>query len=311
MAERLARAGRDDLRFSCVPENLRLGEALRTFRDPERFVVGSPEGEARAALETLLAPFGAPLEWMAIESAEMTKHALNAFLATSVAFINEIATICEAVGADAAEVSRGLMSEQRIGPRAYLRPGDAFAGGTLARDISFLAAIARENGLRAPLVEGVTSSNELHRGWSLQALLRLLAAPERRQQPHPLAGRRVALWGLTYKPGTDTLRRSSALELARSLVRAGAEIRAHDPTIKELPPPDAAIIELAGDPLGALRDADALVLCTPWPEYRTIEAGEVRAAMAEALVVDPGGHLLSTLGHDPHVRYARVGVLPR
>src|SRR5271163_1357211 len=133
-----AARGTDDLRFACVPENLRLGQALDVFRQPDRIIAGVRSEEDRRELGERLAPFSTNVEWMSVESAEMTKHALNGFLATSVAFINEVAAICEVVGADAADVSRGLKSERRIGPRAYLGPGDAFAGGTLARDIGFL-----------------------------------------------------------------------------------------------------------------------------------------------------------------------------
>ena len=158
---------------------------------------------------------------MGVESAEMTKHALNAFLATSVAFINEVAAICEGVGADASDVARGLKSEERIGPRAYLAPGDAFAGGTLARDIRFLSGLARDQGLPAEVVEGVAASNAEHRNWSRRALSRLFAASSGNGAAG-LADRRIAVWGLTYKPGTNTLRRSSALELCRWLAaRAG------------------------------------------------------------------------------------------
>ncbi|HWJ50598.1 MAG TPA: nucleotide sugar dehydrogenase, partial [Solirubrobacteraceae bacterium] len=128
-----ARGSAGPLRFACVPENLRLGSALESFREPDRIVAGVRTEADRDELAELLAPFSSEVQWMRVESAEMTKHALNGFLATSVAFINEIASICESVGADAEEVSRGLKSERRIGPRAYLGPGDAFAGGTLAR----------------------------------------------------------------------------------------------------------------------------------------------------------------------------------
>jgi UDPglucose 6-dehydrogenase len=125
LAERLARDGRDDLRLVCVPENLRLGEALSTFRSPDRFVAGVRTQSDRDRLAPLLGRFSEEIQWMGVESAEMTKHAINAFLATSVAFINEIGSLSEAVGADASEVSRGLQSDRRIGPRAYLSPGDA------------------------------------------------------------------------------------------------------------------------------------------------------------------------------------------
>ncbi|MGD0199103.1 MAG: nucleotide sugar dehydrogenase [Solirubrobacteraceae bacterium] len=303
LARRLADENRSDLHFACIPENLRLGDALAAFTHAERFVVGvSPDGDDRAVLEELLAPLGAQIEWMRIESAEMTKHALNAFLATEVAFINEIATICEQVGADASEVSRGLLSERRVGTRAYLRPGDAFAGGTLARDIAFLGRLADRSGFEPLLVDGVQRSNAEHRNWSRHALERLLT---------PLRGRLVAVWGLTYKPGTDTLRRSLSLELCHWLATEGVTVRAHDPAITRLPPKDAAVIELAPDPLAALRDADALAVCTPWPEYRAIAAGDVVSAMAQPIVIDPPGHLLATLGIDNDVRYARVGVMPR
>src|SRR5581483_11942425 len=141
--------GDGGLRFACVPENLRLGRALDAFRAPERIVAGVRDEADRRELAALLEPLGAEVLWMGVESAEMTKHALNGFLATSVAYMNEIAGVCEAVGADAAQVSRGLTSERRIGPGAYLKPGDAFAGGTLARDIGFLRELARHNELPA------------------------------------------------------------------------------------------------------------------------------------------------------------------
>ena len=235
LGRRLADTGRDDLRFVCVPENLRLGRALQTFRSPDRFVAGVRSDEERARLAAVLERFGSPIEWMGVESAEMTKHALNAFLATSVAFINEVAAICEAVGADASDVARGLKSEERIGPRAYLAPGDAFAGGTLARDIRFLSRLAREQGLPAEVVEGVAASNAEHRNWSRRALTRLFGASSGNGK-QGLADRRIAVWGLTYKPGTNTLRRSSALELCRWLAGERASVQAYDPAISALPP---------------------------------------------------------------------------
>lgn len=290
--------GEDDLRFACVPENLRLGQALNAFREPDRIVAGVRNERDRSELGGLLAPFGSEVQWMSVESAEMTKHALNGFLATSVAFINEVAAICEAVGADAAEVSRGLKSERRIGPRAYLGPGDAFAGGTLARDISFLRGLADSHDLPAHVFTGVAEGNAAHKHWTERKLVELLG---------PLDGRAVAIWGLTYKPGTDTLRRSSALELCRRLAAAGATVRAHDPAVSVLPAELASDIELCAEPLAAARGADALVLCTPWPEYRGPTAEEIRSALGTALVVDPAGVLKDTFADHPEVRYVRVG----
>ncbi|MGI8728803.1 MAG: nucleotide sugar dehydrogenase [Solirubrobacteraceae bacterium] len=283
---------RPDLAFACVPENLRLGGALDAFREPDRIVAGVRSDEDRERLAPLLGPFSEHVEWMGVESSEMTKHALNSFLATSVAFINEVSTICEAVGADAAEVSRGLMSERRVGPGAYLRAGDAFAGGTLARDVTFLRERAAAAALPSHLLSGVANSNDAHKQWSRRVIAELL--------PGDLARRRVAVWGLTYKPGTSTLRRSSAIALCEWLVEQGVHVRAHDPAVKELPQNLAARVELCGDAETAAAGADALVVCTPWPEYRSVAA-------ATSIVIDAAGFLKATLGANPAVRYVQVG----
>jgi UDPglucose 6-dehydrogenase len=302
LARRMATRGRDDLRFACVPENLRLGRAIEVFTHTDRFVAGVREDRDREQLEPLLSRFTDRIEWMGVESAEMTKHALNAFLATSVAFINEVAAICERVGADGAEVARGLKSEARIGPRAYLSPGDAFAGGTLARDIVFLGGLAEREHLPARLVTGVRESNIAHREWAWRTLASRFAEDD-------LAGRRIAVWGLTYKPGTSTLRRSSALALCDRLADAGATVIAYDPAIDELPAEHSGV-KLAGDPLAAARGADALVVSTPWPEFREVDPEAILEAMSGGLVVDAGGHLSAELdGAAAHkVSYLRVGV---
>ena len=310
LERRMAASGRDDLRFACVPENLRLGRALETFSSPERFVAGVRSSEDAAQLAPLLDRFGARVEWMRVESAEMTKHALNGFLATSVAFINEISGICEKVGADASDVARGLKSERRIGPDAYLEPGDAFAGGTLGRDVSFLNELAHSHGLPGELVAGVAQSNATHHGWSRRALTALLGKGGENGD-RVLAGRRIAVWGLTYKPGTNTLRRSSALELCRWLRAARASVRAYDPAIGALPADAAAAVELMDSPLAAVEGADALIVCTPWPQFRSVPVEDVVALMARPIALDPGGHLRHTLGEATSVRYARVGLLPR
>jgi UDPglucose 6-dehydrogenase len=309
--EELARAsGRADLHFACVPENLRLGKALDSFRSPERFVAGPRDSVGRESLETLLRPFTENVEWMGVESAEMTKHALNGFLATSVAYINEVASLCEAVGADASEVARGLKSDARIGPRAYLGPGDAFAGGTLARDISSMRQLAAAHGTPAFLIGGVAESNDAHRQWARRALSGILVSQDGNGDIG-LHGKHLAVWGLAYKPGTDTLRRSSALDLCRWLSAQGASVRAHDPAVSRLPSGECDGIELCASPLDAAEEADALVVCTAWPEYRELSARAVREAMRNAIVLDPGGHLDATLGSDPEISYARVGVRPR
>lgn len=302
-----ARRGDGGLRFACVPENLRLGRALESFRARDRIVAGVRSERDRAELAELLAPFSGQVQWMRVESAEMTKHALNGFLATSVAFINEVAEICESVGADAEEVSRGLKSEQRIGPRAYLGPGDAFAGGTLARDIGFLRGLAKRRGLPEHVFAGVADGNAAHKHWTRRKLLELLGA-DGSAGPGALRGRRVAVWGLTYKPGTDTLRRSSAIELCRWLSSVGAEMSAHDPAVSSLPADLADTLELSPSPLQALAGADALVVCTAWPDYLQVPVEDMLGALADGLIVDPAGVLRSVLAAHPHARYVRVGL---
>ena len=279
--------------IACSPENLRLGQALDCFRKPDRIVLGCDAAD-RERLTALLAPFGGDRMWMSVASAEMTKHAVNAFLATSVAFINELARICEVVGADAKEVERGLKSEQRIGPKAYLSPGTAFAGGTLARDIGFLLDLAQEHDRPAPLFRGVRASNECQKNWLRD---QLSSVP---------AGATVAVLGLTYKPGTDTLRRSGSVELCRWLLTRGVKVRAHDPAAKR-DAEELRGVELTDTAEGAMRGADVSVLATPWPEYRALTAAQVRGAMKHPRVIDPTHFLAARLANDPTIAYVAAG----
>jgi UDPglucose 6-dehydrogenase len=284
------------LQFAHVPENLRLGAALDAFRSPERMVVGLGSGTDRQRLAELLEPFAPRVEWMSNESAEMTKHALNGFLAMSVAYTNELARICERVGADARAVERGLRSDPRIGPRAYVAPGAAFAGGTLARDIALLSQLAASNGLESPLMDAVRTSNRLHMNWTrehVQALLGDVPSPS------------VAVLGLTYKPGTSTLRRSSSLELARWLTDRGADVRAYDPAVRGASP-ELGALHLVTDVSEALAGADLLVLATAWPDFRQLTADQLVANMRRPCVVDPSNDL-AHLASDDRISYVCVG----
>lgn len=288
------RCGRQDISFAALPENLRLGKAIEVFSKPDRVVAGVRSDKDRARIATLLAPLTEHIEWMSVESAEMTKHAINAFLATSVVFINEIATICEEVGADAKEVERGLKSESRIGPRACLSPGAAFAGGTLARDIAFLGEVSKKAGRPSPLIASVKTSNDLHKGWTRHKLQTLLG---------DLRNRTVGVWGLTYKPGTDTLRRSGSVELCRWLHQQGARVVAHDPAVKALPQELQSIIELQGSPAAAASNVDALVVATEWPVYREVKL-DIRGTLT---VVDANRFLRDKFEGQAAVRYVTMG----
>jgi UDPglucose 6-dehydrogenase len=284
--------------FGYSPENLRLGKAIEVFTHPDRVVIGVRSTADRDRVTALLQPLSDRIEWMSVESAEMTKHALNAFLATSVTFINEIAALCEQVGADATAVERGLKSEARIGPKAYLSPGGAFAGGTLARDVVFLSQIGQARGVPTHLLSSIKPSNDAHRQWAQQRLDQLL---------NGVSGKTVAVWGLTYKPGTDTLRRSSSIELCQWLVDRGATVRAHDPAVKILPPDLAGRIALADSALSSIHGASALVVSTPWPEYREVAPSEVAARMTRRLIVDANRFTGATLGSAAGIEYVSVG----
>ncbi|HWJ20355.1 MAG TPA: nucleotide sugar dehydrogenase [Geobacterales bacterium] len=290
--------GGSELRFAYSPENLRLGKAIEVFTNPDRVVAGVRTHEDRETIAALLSPFTDRIEWMSVESAEMTKHALNAFLATSVAFINEIAALCEKVGADAEEVERGLKTDVRIGSRAYLHPGSAFAGGTLARDIAFLLEIAERQKVNGYLLAGVWQSNGFHKGWLCRRMPEVLGE---------LAGRRIAILGLAYKPGTDTLRRSGAVEAATWLTQQGATVSAFDPAVRALPDELAATMSLRSNAPDALSGADAVLIATPWPEFRDISVDLLLTRMREPVVFDPGRHLQQALGADSRVRYFAVG----
>ncbi|MBV8803193.1 MAG: UDP-glucose/GDP-mannose dehydrogenase family protein, partial [Gammaproteobacteria bacterium] len=181
------------LRFAYSPENLRLGKAIEVFTHPDRVIVGLQDDnlpsniniaidhhsqdknfQDKIRITELFKPFTDNIIWMSLESAEMTKHALNAFLATSVVFINELSTLCEKVGANAAEVEIGLKSEERIGKKAYLRPGNAIAGGTLARDVNYLVEIGHRKSLETPLFSALLKSNEAHKHWSCRRIIDIL-----------------------------------------------------------------------------------------------------------------------------------------
>ena len=287
-----------NIRFAYSPENLRLGKSLDVFLHPDRVIIGVRRQEDREILNRLLGSITENILWMGVESAEMTKHAINAFLGMSITFINEIASICENIGADAHEVETGLKSETRIGPAAYLSPGAAFAGGTLARDIEFLKDIGTSNNLVNPLISAVGKSNDEHKKWIQRRLFAVLGG---------LKGKRIAVWGLTYKPGTNTLRRSLSVEMCNWLQEQGAEIAVHDPSKCELPDNWLGEVVRSKTPLDALEGACALVIATQWPEYREINVSDVENIAGQLAVFD-SNRFLSDFNKSPVISYYSVGV---
>jgi len=289
---------RRDLDFVCIPENLRLGRALDVFLNPDRIVIGIRNERVKEKIVGLLGVISKDIVWMSIESAEMTKHAINAFLATSVSFVNELASICERIGADATEVERGLKSEQRIGPRAYLSPGGAFAGGTLARDVQFLQELGGQYNLNTPLISSIIDSNNNHKWWSCRLVEQIF--PELQKVS-------IAIWGLTYKPGTDTLRRSQALELCSWFVEKCKKVHVHDPRARALPRGVAGTVQRFDDAIEAIKGVDVLVVSTEWPLYKEISVEELEKANPNLTVLDANAHL-AHLRSAKRIAHFSVGV---
>jgi UDPglucose 6-dehydrogenase len=248
-------------------------------------------------LEQLFKPFAAQTLFMRTESAEMVKHALNSFLALSITFINEIARLCEHTGADAREVSAGLKSEARIGPKAYLGPGGPFAGGTLARDVVTLSKLAETHGEKISVIPAIKQSNDLHRGWAFRRLQSRLGSLRRKK---------ITVLGLTYTTNTDTLRRSAAVELCQQLVTAGATVTAFDPAVKKLPA-ELQAISLADDLPSALAGADAVAVCTEWPQFRQADWAKLVPQMHQPVFVDANRFLEKELKNIPGIEHLSVG----
>jgi UDPglucose 6-dehydrogenase len=287
--------------FACSPENLRLGKAIDVFTHPDRVIVGlqsMTDAFIQLKITQLFKPFTENIVWMSLESAEMTKHALNAFLATSVVFINELSTLCEQVGANAADVEMGLKTEERIGKKAYLRPGNAIAGGTLARDVNYLIGMGHEKSLETPLFSALLKSNHAHKQWSCRRIIDILK---------DLKNKTITTLGLTYKVGTDTLRRSTAVETCQWLAQQGAKVLAYDPAIQQLPQHLASIIELKSTLEDAIENSDAVIIATEWPEFATLSIDQLLKKTIPPCIFDAGGFLAKNLGQDKRIRYFSVG----
>ena len=292
----MAAAGRT-VSFACSPENLRLGKAIEVFTNPDRVVVGVRDERARARVQALLQPITDRIEWMSVESAEMTKHAVNAFLATSVTFINELAALCERTGADAKEVERGLKTERRIGPHAYLSPGGAFAGGTLARDVTFLRALGSQvwpahaaHGRRAREQHGAP-----HVG----------ATPARVGSGRIWPERRSPSGASPTSPAQTRFAGPTPWSCAGGSSSQGAAVHVHDPAAPRLPE-DLAVTR-HDDPLDAAAGARALVLATGWPAYREVDVDRLAAVAPHLLVLDANRFLGATLGQRSAVSVRRRG----
>src|SRR5206468_1508175 len=261
------------------PEFLAEGNAVRDFMHPDRIVVGAfdeDDGEAVAALYESLA---GPLVRCDVNSAEMIKLAANAFLMTRISFINEIANVCEATGADVVKVAEGVGLDHRLGPH-FLRAGIGYGGSCFPKDSLALKQLASNSGYHFQLLSAVIEVNELQKRRVVQKLQKHLGK---------LRGKKIALLGLAFKAGTDDMREAPSIVLASRLLAEGAEVRAWDPVARPGELMKGAVI--CDSVLDAVRDADAAVIVTEWPELLEIASPEVRAAMARPLLID-GRNLL-------------------
>ena len=270
--------GKSGFRYVSCPEFLKEGSAIDDFLRPDRVVIGDEGDWAGDAVEELYAPLRAPIVRTDIPSAEMVKLAANAFLATKISFINEIANVCEVTGADVTEVARGIGLDDRIGPK-FLQAGIGFGGSCFPKDVSALKQLAGNEGYPFMLLHAVWEVNELQKRRVVQKLQKHLGA---------LRGKKIALLGLAFKPNTDDMREAPSRVIAYRLLSEGATVCAWDPVAR---PADFIGIELTDTVLDAVRDADAAVIVTEWPELATLASAEVRDAMARPLIID-GRNLL-------------------
>jgi UDPglucose 6-dehydrogenase len=286
----LAAQGKGGFAYVSCPEFLKEGSALADFRSPDRVVVGDDSNWAGDAVVRLYGPLDAPLIRTDVASAEMVKLAANAFLATKISFINEIANVCEETGADVLEVARGMGLDHRIGGH-FLKPGIGFGGSCFPKDVSALKQLAGNSGYHFQLLTAVIEVNELQKRRVVSKLQKHLGS---------LVGKRITLLGLAFKANTDDMREASSLVLSARLQADGAHVRAYDPIAEDAARQLMTGVEFAPSALEALDGADACILVTEWPEFAELDWSEARERMAGRLLIDGrnfvDGDALTALG---------------
>jgi UDPglucose 6-dehydrogenase len=269
---------RDGLGYVSNPEFLQEGSAVSDFMKPDRVVIGADNRSGRFAdrLEALYAPLDAPIVRTDVASAEMIKLASNAFLATKISFINEIANVSEELGADVSEVARGMGLDDRIGPR-FLRAGVGFGGSCFPKDVQALKQLAGNTGYHFQLLTAVVEVNELQKRRTIGKLQKHLGS---------LVGKEIALLGVAFKPNTDDIREATSLVLSGRLAGEGANVRVYDPVAATRADEMLAGARISDSALEAVDGADAAVLVTEWPEFADLDWAEVREKMRVPLIVD-------------------------
>jgi UDPglucose 6-dehydrogenase len=280
--ERIVRELRPDADLAVVsnPEFLREGAAIADFKRPDRIVIGTEDERAKAAMQELYRPLylnQAPMLFTSRRTAELTKYAANAFLATKIAFINEMADLCECVGADVQDVARGIGLDNRIGSK-FLHAGPGYGGSCFPKDILALIKTAQDHGTPTRIVEAVAAVNDQRK----RAMARkVIAACE-----GSVRGKTIAVLGLTFKPNTDDMRDAPSLSIITALQDAGAIVRAFDPAGVEQAKLLLRDVDYAADPYACAAGADALVLVTEWDMFRALDLDRIRASMKIPVLVD-------------------------
>ncbi len=259
------------------PEFLREGSAVKDFSEPDRVVIGVDSDKAREILQDLYEPQRAPILMTNIKTAEMIKYASNSYLATSISFINSLAKLCEVVGADVTKVSEGMRYDARIGQRAFLDAGIGYGGACFPKDVKALVHIGQENGAPLPLLEQVEAVNEAQKAYML---------PKIEKELGDLAGKKMALWGLAFKPNTDDMREAPSVVLIKALQERGATVAAYDPVAIENAKQLAPDVSYTEDALSACEGADALVLVTDWSEFKGVSLEAIKHALKQPVVFD-------------------------
>ena len=259
------------------PENLRLGQAIDRFIHPALPVIGADDSATLDRVEQLLAPLKVKWERVNLRTAEMAKHALNAFLATSVTFANELGNICDEVGADGRRLAEVLRLEERIGRKAMLFPGLGFSGGTLARDMQTLRGLGDKFGLDTLMLDGIWESNRIQNRLVIRKLKKVFGKLENIS---------VTVLGLTYKPDTSTLRRSASLEIIGDMLEAKMKVSTHDPKADRAEVAGHKEFKFFEDAYDALKGAQAMVLITGWAEYKKLDFERVKKLMARSVIID-------------------------
>ena len=296
---RTIRRDNPELAYVSCPEFLREGTALKDFMEPDRVLIGTDPGDEWAgdAVAEVYEPLGAPLVRTDIASAEMVKLASNAFLATKISFINEIANVCEELGADVTDVAKGMGLDDRIGAR-FLQAGIGYGGSCFTKDVSALKMLAANSGYHFQLLNSVIEVNELQKRRVMAKLAKHLDS---------LVGKRVALLGLAFKPDTDDMRGASSLVLAARLEGESASVVAFDPIAQRTAAPLMPAVEMAPSAMDALDGADAAVLVTEWPEFAELDWGEAAKRMSTPLVVDGRNFLDGEALRSAGITYESIG----